>query len=282
VTGLTEQSTFTTQRSGVGIGISAVDQWNQTYTITPVDDTGSLRRLRVLYQYVTRKLAEGGADAEKEFESIYPLIETAPLGTSAPPTGGAKTTTTTTITVDGKPVTVTQTTEGTTQSKTNNTIYVRRTYLPSPDGRFRGYTWTIVSPDVTFIQQPGCILCDYGRNLDRYELLVAPDKIRKNNANVHKLEKNIDLRDDWLYLPGEQVIADAIPLPSNGLETLYIINRVNGDPDGGRKYFYEFALFNQDAASQGTGSPPSGGQSEGRKTAPLQRISIPVGGINTQ
>jgi hypothetical protein len=71
-----------------------------------------------------------------------------------------------------------------------------------------------------------------------------------------------------------------VPLPSAGLvDALFLKKMVNNDPDGGRKYFYEFVLFNEQATSQGTGSASSGGQSLGRKTTPVQNISIPVGGV---
>jgi hypothetical protein len=44
------------------------------------------------------------------------------------------------------------------------------------------------------------------------------------------------------------------------------------------KYFYELALFTLDAASEGTGTPSSFGQSEGRKNPATTTVSIPVGG----
>jgi hypothetical protein len=149
-------------------------------------------------------------------------------------------------------------------------------------GSFNGYTWILVTPDVTFITQPGCILCDYNNTLTPDELSKITDTASKSTyATARKLEKNHQLRNDWLYLPGEQLSPDAEPLPSAGLvDTLFLKKTVNNDPDGGRKYFYEFVLFNEQATSQGTGSPSSGGQSLGRKTTPVETIgSIPVGGI---
>jgi hypothetical protein len=106
--------------------------------------------------------------------------------------------------------------------------------------------------------------------------VAADSPLRKKNANVHKLEKNVALTDDWLYLPGEDVPADAIALLTNDLGTVYVKGSYNGDPQYGLKFFYEFVLFTEDASSQGTGSPASGGQSDGRKTPPVQRVNIPV------
>jgi hypothetical protein len=280
-TGVTGQGSRTSQLAGSGASLQAAAQWQQAYTLTPIYDTGELRRLRVLYQYVTKQLPTGGIkDPDKELESTYPLIEAGASTTGA--AQGSATKTSLKITVDGKPVTVEQTQSA--SPKESSPIYVRRAYLFSPDGRsFLGYTWVKVNPDVTFIQQPGCILCDYSRHLTDDELKYVDANLKKNSSRVVKLEKNVDLRDDWLYAPGEPLASDAIALPSNGMDTLYL-KRVccnDPDPDGGRKYFYEFALFNQDAASLGTGTAASSGQSDGRKVSPLQRVSIPVGGILT-
>jgi hypothetical protein len=291
--GLTTQTSRTFQFAGKSFGLSATDQWNQTYTITPVTDTDQLRRLRILFQYVTRQLVDNplGDPPQtdtKEFESLYPIIEVSGAGTTNPAT-------TLTITVDGKPVSVKQAND---QPDKVKQTYVRRTYRWSPCNpsdsspdctagkiKFDGYTWILVTPDITFIKQPGCILCDYQRKLSREELALLPtDMSPKDKAaaeTAHKLEKNVDLRNDWLYAPGDTQGPDAVRLPSNGFDSIYIKKTVNDDPDGGRRYFYEFALFTGQAASEGTGSPSSDGQSLGRKTAPLQRISIPVGGINS-
>ena len=272
-TGLTTQTSRTSMLGAYGATLAATDQFNQVYTTSPVTDSDQLRRLRSLYQYVTKQLSA------EDFESTYNLIETGESKTAAT----NNTTTTLTVTVDGKPVTITQ---GSSPARIRNgdnedIVYVRRTYLPTTDGTFRGYTWTKVTPDTTFIRQPGCILCDYGRTLTTVELAKITDKVILKSNSVRKLEKNIDLRDDWLYLPGEEVdISNAVALPSNGIDTLFIRKSVliDGVPSSGRRYFNELALFSEDASTQGTGSPTSGGQSLGRKTAPLERISIPVGG----
>ena len=96
--------------------------------------------------------------------------------------------------------------------------------------------------------------------------------------NVHKLLKNVKLRDDWLYLPGTEIPHDAVPIPAGIGTQLYVKREIDGTEGEGLKSFYEFALFNLDAASVGTGSSASGGQSEGRVTTPLERVSVPVGG----
>jgi hypothetical protein len=269
-TATTTQYSRTGQFAGQGISLGGSDQWNQTYTLTPVIDTGSLRRLRVLYQFATRQIDSG------DFESTYPIIEVGSAGSSA---GSSKTTTKLTITVDGKPVTVTQET-GTSAGADGNAIaYVRRTFLPpNPDGSFSGYTWRVVKPDTTFIEQPGCILCDYGDILPSIESRKLGIK---EGTKVHILVKNYDLRNDWLYLPNDSIPTDAAPLPAGIGRSLYVANSINGTPGEGLRLFYEFALFSEDASELGTGSASSGGQSLGRKTAPIQRISIPVAGGST-
>jgi hypothetical protein len=274
-TGLGTGGSKTSQFAGKSLSLTGTDQWNQTYTLTPVFDPDQLRRLRALYQYVTGKLSEQGADADKELEALYPIIQTVGSGAA----NAATSKTTLSITVAGKPISIAQSNDNVNTEK--KTLYVRRTYRPPKNGLFNGYTWSLVTPDVTFITQPGCILCDYENMLTSEELSQITDTANKDKyATAHKLQKNIQLRNDWLYLPGEKPAADAVPLPSAGLvDTLFLKKIVNNDPDGGRKYFYEFVLFNEQATSQGTGSASSGGQSLGRKTTPVQNISIPVGGV---
>lgn len=278
-TGISNLSSRTSQVAGKTLGISAVDQWQQTYTLSPVTDTDQLRRLRTLFQYVVGHLSEDGADATKELESIYPIIVT----TGGIGTGTGASTTSLSVTVAGRPVTVLQTSvEARIPPKTT---YVRRTYLSSPTAEAIGtdpYTWDLVSPDLTFIRQPGCVLCDYGSILSETELSSLSERQKKNieaYRTAHKLEKNRQLRNDWLYLPGQPVASDAIALPYSGLTTLYARRAVDGELNAGLKYFYELVLFSEDAASQGTGSPASGGQSDGRKSVTPQRVNIPVGGI---
>ncbi|HLK80077.1 MAG TPA: hypothetical protein VKT99_01095 [Xanthobacteraceae bacterium] len=299
-------SSVTKQRAGSGLSIAATDQWNSTYTLTPVTDADQLRRLRTLYQYVTRTgaLSENIENPDQEFEALYPLIET---GTS---NGGTQSANETSLLVTANGISFKQ---GSPQSK-EKTKYVRRSFKSSPDGTytsFNGYTWVLANPDKTFIKQPGCILCDLGRTLQKQEVIDICKEIEKGETiskkariltkeefekidrdcqkvdenkkyadykDAHKLEKNGDLRNDWLYRPDEPVGSDAVALPSNGTHNIYLKKNVNADPDGGRKYFYEFALLTEDASAQGTGSPASGGQSQGRKTPNLIRVSVPVGG----
>lgn len=103
-TGKTIQDLTTGQFAGKGLTVGATDQWNQTYTLAPVIDTGELRRLRVLYQYVTRTLAP--VFQINNFEAQYPIIE---IGTpGSPATGNTNTSTSITVTVDGKRVSLNQ------------------------------------------------------------------------------------------------------------------------------------------------------------------------------
>ncbi|HLI99400.1 MAG TPA: hypothetical protein VKT76_06775 [Bradyrhizobium sp.] len=272
-TGLLTSDSRSTARAAPGLTIAANDQWSQTYTLTPVTDTDQLRRLRALYQYVTRQFP-AGAEGDRQFECEYPLIEASSSG------GSGGTQTTLTVMVDNKPVKITMDTAAQ-KPDDGKPIYVRRAYSLNPDGSFKAYTWIQVSPDTTFIKTPGCILCDYGNGLNPDDL----DLVKKNNSldplltktkNIHKLEKSFALRSDWLVLPEDGIQSDTVALPSNGDGTIYVKGEYEKDPQYGLKYFYEFALLTEDASSQGTGSPASGGQSLGRKTPNVERISVPV------
>jgi hypothetical protein len=266
----------TSQFTGKSLSLSAVDQWNQTYTLSPIVDPDQLRRLQTLYQYVTKTIPPfAGRDADYVFESTYPIIETSGSAQS-----NKSPDITITITGAGKPVTVKPTREM--SNGPPKTQYVRRSIVFDENGNVvvqNGritFTWIPANPDITFVKQPGCILCDYGAILKDPEKSAIAD-YATNKAKydgAHELVKNVVLKNDWLYAPNEaQGGPGAVPLPSSEFATLY----VNSDR---LKYFYEFVLFTQEAASQGTGSPTSGGQSEGRKNPPPQNINIPVGGIN--
>jgi hypothetical protein len=272
--GTTIQDSETSQLAGRGLSFAATDQWNQSYTLSPVQDTDQIRRLRTIYQFVTRTLPSSGlplGNSTEDFECQYDMLQASTGGTD---TNTQKTTLT--ITVDGKPVTVTQSTAPPPRPRQ---VYLRRAYVTDvtePDETtILAYGWVPTNPDVTFITLPGCVLCDYGEKpgpKDKEEIREYTSLTDADISNAHLLRKNRNLRDDWLYLPGEVVGQDAVALPSNGLTTLYVKN-------DGMMYFYELALFTLDAASEGTGSPSSFGQSAGRKTAPPTTLNIPVGGI---
>jgi hypothetical protein len=248
-----------------GISITAQGQWNQTYTLTPVDDPDQLRRLRSIYQFVT------GHITKLEFESDYPII--AVSGSSG---SSASNTTIVSGSFAGSPFKVTI---GGNPPNKKETTYVRPACATvDKDFHCTSYFWLSIKPDLTFIKLPGCVMCDFGNHAEG------------EPPNVVKLEKNPRLvgtpsgpndptacakNELSFYLPDEPHGSDAIAIPSNGPNTLYVRGHC------GLQAFYELALFTQEAASQGTGSPASGGQSEGRKTEPLQRISVPVGALTS-
>ena len=275
-TGLTTGTTLSRslQRAGEGFSLGLSDQWNQGYTITPVTDPDQLRRLRLLFQYVTRSME--GVDysdptalsaANDSFEASYPMIEAASSGGSS--------SSMVTVIIDGKSVSVKQ---GSTPSQRSNKQFVRRLFATDAQtGNVTGTTWTRISPDLTFVAQPGCIMCDYGHKLTSGDLKATTDKdILENAGALTKLEKNYDLSETWFARPNEPSPVNLIKLPAGILDSLYA-----RDESKGLKYFFEFVLFCVEASSQGTGSPTSGGQSDGRKTSVPQTISIPVGGVVT-
>jgi hypothetical protein len=278
------------------LNLQLSDQWNQSNTITLINDSDSLRRLRVLFRYVAGKLvnvkhkSESCLNPDRELEALYPIVNTGKgsnLGDASQPNSD----TTITITVAGKPVTFSQKNKG---NDVDKIIYVRRAYATNSCLESVRYRWKITNPDVTFITQPGCILCDYSAESakitdDEIKNMTDDDKLllqkyikNKNKAltadnltvQIHKLEKNIDLRNDWLYRPDQQIDNNAMAIPAIGGRTLYIKSVMDGDQDAGLDYFYEFVLFVQDASSEGVGSPASGGQSNGRKTSQGSTLSI--------
>lgn len=282
--GLTSATTHQAQTAGKSLGISGTDQWNQTYSLSPVIDPDQLRRLRLLYQYVTRQLLVGDnaknpeRTPTKEFEALFPIIET-----SGSKGGGSAPETTLTITEGRRTITLKQ--GGTAASVSDCPVYVRRTFAPPRNGLFDGYSLAVVSPDVTFIKQPGCILCDVRDAITEFDFAVMRPFLPPGTkiGDIHVLTKNPDLRDDWLYGPDEPKEANAVPLPARVQPELYARETVYDDRGNkigkGIYFFYQLVLFSEDASSQGTGSPASGGQSDGRKTPPLERVSIPVGGV---
>jgi hypothetical protein len=258
-TTLTGSKTLAT--AGRGLSLAASDQWSQTYSLSAVIDPDQLRRLRSLFRFATGQLNQS------EFEATYPLIETSGAG-AAP----EATVTTVSLEVEGKPITVAT---GVTPPPVpkERTVYLRRTFATDAQGNVLGYTYVIARPDLTFIKPPGCIMCDYGATLRKEDLPYITDpKIlaawRDPLTSLRILQMNTNLHQDFLYngnLPDEE----AVLAPANGLDALAV--RASQ-----LKYFYEFVLFVEEASSQGTGSPASGGQSEGRKTPNLERISVPV------
>ena len=249
---------FQTAGSGISLQIQASRQ--QNYTLSPVVDPDQLRRLRTIYQYVTGKISD------YQFEADYPIIE---VSGSTP--SGANTTTITQK--DG--IRSTTVTVGSNTPKKDEVTYVRRDCkIPDLNG-CRLYRFIKVSPDKTFIKPPGCIMCDYGEK-------------RAGQKNVFVLHKNVQLKGETcqdidlqelttcknsykytLFYPPGTTGDDASPVYANGASSIALRG------EAGVQGFYELVLFTQEASSQGTGSPASGGQSDGRKTSPLQTFSGP-------
>jgi hypothetical protein len=319
----TSLASRTSTLAGEGLNLSAMDGWNQTYTLTPVTDSGELRRLRVIYQYVTGALTPKDCpephpeDAQKcvakwadiLFEVTYPLIET-----SGDATGSSNQSPNTNIwvnlniSVDGHNVTAKSSGSsnnvqdaqakppGSTVGNSNKTYYVRRAVVeerpceidsqnPPADQTPNLTSWTLISPDTTFTKMPGCVLCETDIPLSKGEKdavlltlqkcnpeLTERDPTFQKYLTARKLVKNPKLTNDWLLKPGpgEPLPTEARPLPSNGAPLLYARTKEK------MADFYELVLFSLDAASQGTGSAASGGQSEGRKNPAA--TTGPVGG----
>lgn len=169
-----------------GISLTAQAQWNQTYTLTTVDDPDQLRRLRSIYQFVT------GHMDYRDFESDYPIIEVS--GSSG---SSSSNPTIVSGSFAGSPFKVTIGGNNPPKGPT----YVRRACLRADKAKCIVYTWISIKPDKTFIQKPGCILCDYGYHPPGY-----PDQ------NAIALEKNVKLQQGWFYLPDEPLGSDATAL----------------------------------------------------------------------
>jgi hypothetical protein len=256
------------QTAGSGLSLQFMTNRQQNYTLSPVIDPDGLRRIRSIYRYVT------GHMSEFDFESDYPIIE---VSANANPTS------TTNTVVSGKfagnDFTVTI---GSPPKSTPATIYVRRICFHHTRSVCDSYVFVNVKPDTTFISQPGCVMCDLGHVRDGqppnvHLLEKNPNLVGRNCEDsedqrvVQQLTpcKEIEPYPLFFYRPDDIEQSQGIPVPAAGFDTLYL----KGQPC--LQAFYELALFTQEAASQGTGSPSSGGQSEGRKTQPLQPVSGP-------
>lgn len=260
------------QTAARGLSLQLQAQWNSNYSISPVDDPDQLRRIRSIYQYVTGNLTE------EDFEADYPIIQVS--GTSA----ASSSKTIVSGSFAGSPFKVTI---GGEKPDANKKKYVRRACHGFDKNGNCQWDWIGIKPDLTFIQPPGCVMCDYNTPLSNYKPGVASNLyVLEKNCSLYGPQRrnenergacpvNPELQRLFFYEPGEFIDRDAIAIASNGLTPLYVRG------ENGRVAFNELALFTQEAASQGTGSPTSGGQSDGRKTEPLQRISVPVGALTT-
>jgi hypothetical protein len=265
-TGLTATKSLQTAGSGISLQIQA--NRNQNYTLSPTIDPDQLRRIRSIYQYIT------GYMSEYDFESDYPIIEAAAssgsVGNAPTLVSGSFAGSPFEVKIGGPlPMQYPQPAP---------TVYVRRACAKSVGLRCIEYIYPIIRPDLTFIKPPGCVMCDYGTRL-RSIKPGTPDNVillQKNYRLVGRCFPDRDrprctdtLRDLFFYLPNEEPREDAYAVHDGGFATLYLKGLA------GMQAFNELALFTQEAASQGTGSPASGGQSYGRKSEPLLTISGP-------
>jgi hypothetical protein len=257
------------QTAARGLSLQVQAQWNQTYTLSPVDDPDQLRRLRSIYQYVTGQLTK------RQFESDYPIIAVSGASGSS-----SSNTTIVSGSFAGSPFKVTIGGNNPPSGNKKETTYFRPACATTnaETGQCTSFFWLSIKPDLTFIKPPGCVMCDFGNHVPE---LPPNAVILEKNPNLVGLPQYrgdttaCSENDVFFYRPDEPLGSDAIAIPSNGANTLYVRGQC------GLQAFYELALFTQEAATQGTGSPASGGQSEGRKTEPLQRISVPVGALTT-
>ena len=234
------------QTAGTGLSLQAQTSMEANYSINAVDDPDELRRLRAVFQY-----SAGHLD-DYEFEATYPLI-------------------------------VTGDSSAYDKIDTKGRVYVRRVCLRplNYDNRCPKYGFTQVRPDFTFVRPPGCIMCDYNTPLTdvrpyapkNYYLLQKNFNLRGRKCKEINFEPSCDDGETSLmfYRP-EQLGPDAIPVNTISGEALQLRGKE------GLEAFYELTLFAQEASSQGASGIGSGGQSFGRKTSPLIKISAPTSG----
>jgi hypothetical protein len=245
------------------LSVAANDQWLQSWSLDPVSDTDELRRLRALYQYATGLINRQNPTANASgidtiFDCTYPIIQ-ASASSSGTPGGGSGAGSSTTVSIDPAKgtYTISSKSDSDTPKKPKTSYFARSCNVDPRTGNFIidnngnvSYKPVKVNPDETFIQPPGCILCDYG---------------------THHLEKNKFLTNNWLYWNNDEPLGpDAIAFTTNDFRTIHVRGEL------GKALFYEFILFTQDASVQGTGTSTSSGQSNGHKTAPTQKVITPV------
>lgn len=282
---LTTGRTLATAGAAVSLPIQAQRVTN--YTISPINDPDMLRRMRSVYQYATGYLSQF------DFESDYPIIQVsavaaAPASSSISPTivSGKIGANPFNVAI-GPPPPGSPPPPGTPKK----IQYFRRVCVaPSKEkfGECGQYDFAPIKPDTTFVNLPGCIMCDLSNELSSKStpttiaivLQKNPKLWGRNCLDVDFYKETTPCKNEFtelfFYRPDEPIDSNAIPVSSNGLETLYL------RPGFGPQAFYELTLFTQEASSQGTGSPSSGGQSEGRKNPSIQTISGPGNGLTFQ
>ncbi|MBB5756515.1 hypothetical protein HNR00_001213 [Methylorubrum rhodinum] len=245
---ITQGSSFSRgiQNANTGISLQLQALTEATYTITTIDDPDGLRRLRLLFQY-----AVGHID-EFEFEANYPIFVSGDSATYEE--------------LDPK-----------------KRSYVRRVCekLSDDGGYCEKYGFLPIKPDLTFIRTPGCIMCDYNTPLRD----LRPNAPR----NAYVLQKNFKIfgrscKEDksapvcdntnaaLLFYPPNEIGADAVPVTTVTGDVLHLKG------ERGIEGFNELTLFAQEASSQGAAGIGDGGQSFGRKSPPLLRVSSPTSG----
>jgi hypothetical protein len=177
---LTRASSFGITDTNKGLTVGASDTWTQTWSLDPVNDPDELRRLQVLYRYVTKHLADGvyyegqplsdGA-VDALFECTYPIIQTTDtstaVGSGATGAGTGNSNTSTTVTIDPKSGSYTIKNQSVKPPPSPPTAkYVRRTCSIIND-TLVSIQYVQVNPDKTFVTPPGCIMCDLGIKVSR-------------------------------------------------------------------------------------------------------------------
>ena len=242
----TNTTTKASSPQSVGLGLS--DTWLQNWTISPVTGSDDLRRLRALYRY------QFSGD-KSELRAEYPLIKQTQTATIKIAPGAA-----------GPVVGIVQCPLGKVwdADKKKYVDYSGDCQESVP----------IQSPDPSFMELPGCVLCSRSvtpRKLYTYETLPKTD--------AKHLYVNPRIPTCWLYwknLPGalntyEPVLPpDAVSLGVYGHHELFVRAGEQGK-------LSEFTLFVREATGQGGAA--GGGTSPSKGGAAGKALIVPPPGL---
>jgi hypothetical protein len=298
-------------KSNMGLSAGATNVATQQYIFWPIySDADQLRRLQYLYRYAV------GNVTYQQLLCRYPVpeLDSTVRREDNPKTGIA------TKGLPTEPRDSSKDAEQKTQSDDNDLkkIFVRDAHEEQCPYNANGDRWKYVSlrnPDPSFLHQPGCVLCDFGKLFkkdDTYVKVGTPTpiddpktKIRVNRdvvaltvneklmPNDHESEylpygagKDWRGKINWLFIvgPNETVPKGDVTLfgQYHGYSVYLGPNadpkfRQGPDPDAGisKKKFYDLMLFILEASL--LSNQPTGGKGSPSRNGPQPTISATVG-----
>jgi hypothetical protein len=230
--------THTHLMTGASAGISAADQWSQSWSLTPDQDPEQLLRLRALYRFGANLIDRDGLICE------YPLVQKA---------GGSGGQTSVTIVIDSKKANI----QGDKESK--KISYSRPNSCDDP--YFAG------NPDPAYLTPPVCVICDL--QVDKGATSLDGKTI------THHLYVNRRLSRDWAAFSDALGGYGSVQALANvGSTFLYLASDEKGDTSTSDRYFNDFVMFALEAAIKPAAGSSSGSSSSvvQEKAAPALQL----------